>query len=831
MRFFKKFRRRRALDRDLSDELRFHEEMSGRAKFGNRTLIQEACRDLWTFTAAESWWQDLRYGVRTLLKNPGVTVAAVVALALGIGANTAVFTVVNAAFTLDYGTENADRLVLLQPGEGLRDASPAALLLDARELQTQIKSLKTISVFTVASVNLSDSANLPEQYHGAIVSPNLFDLSGRHPAIGRAFGDSEIFSPVVVISDRLWQDRYGRDPQMIGRTIRVDEVSRTVIGVMPPGLQFPEWADLWIPLNPAIRRRPLIGARLADGATIAQARAELEAVAQHVVGNKPGAPLVEVMPLLQIYGVYASRPMFLLQMAAVGFVLLIACANVANLLLARAATRSREISIRMAIGAGRARVVRQLLIESLVLSITGGLFGWLTALGFLRWVDRMTLDQGRPPWVDMHMNAHVMIFFAAICLGTGILFGLAPALRLAKVDVISAVKDGGAAAAGGIRGRRLGNLLVIFEMALCVVLLTGAGLMIRSSLIVYDAPTGVDASNVLTAHINLPENKYRRAEDRAGFHRELKARLESLPGVESASLASALPTWGYGLSEYTLQMEGSGERIATEGLPIDPDYFRAMRVRTLHGRIFSDSEKDAMVINGIFAARYFPGEDPVGKHLLAGESWRTIVGVVPDIQQGILPGRTPLVYLPYAADPRPEMFLVARTAVPPLRLADAFRKQTQSLDPDLPLYDIRTLENRIAMNRLNVGAIGLIFTVFAAIGLVLASVGLYALSAHAVSQRTREIGVRMAMGGSSRSIVALVFSQGLRQIAIGLAAGLPLAMAVTRGLRGALVGVSAFDPATLAGVIAVLAVVGALGCAIPARRAVRVDPVAALRCE
>jgi putative ABC transport system permease protein len=393
------------------------------------------------------------------------------------------------------------------------------------------------------------------------------------------------------------------------------------------------------------------------------------------------------------------------------------------------------------------------------------------------------------------------------------------------------VKDG-AGATGGARGRRLSNLLVIFEMALCVVLLAGAGLLIRSSLNVYNASTGVNSSNVLTAHLILPEAKYRRAEDQIAFHRELKARLEALPGVESATIASALPTWGYGVSTIACEIEGEyTQNPIVQSLTISPDYFRVMQAPPLHGRIFTDSEKEAIVVNGIFAAKYFPGEDPLGKHIKIGDTLRTITGVVPDIQKNIWPERTPLIYIPYAADPKREMFIALRTRVPPSMLAEASRREVQSIDPNLPLYDIRTLENRIATTRLNIGALGIIFSIFAAIALVLGSVGLYAVSAHSVSQRTREIGVRMAMGGSSNNIFALVVAQGLWQIGIGLALGLPAAIGVTRVLRGSLVGVSSFDPVTFISVIATLAIAGALGCAIPARRAVRVDPVVALRCE
>ena len=437
------------------------------------------------------------------------------------------------------------------------------------------------------------------------------------------------------------------------------------------------------------------------------------------------------------------------------------------------------------------------------------------------------------------MDVKAFVYLAAISIGAGILFGLAPALRLSKVDVSNAVKDGGQSAAGGVRGRHLAGLLVIFEMSLCVVLLAGAGLLIRSTLKLYATSMGVDITNVLTMHINLPEAKYPRGEDEAAFHERLKTKLQSLPGVEVTSLASNLPGGGW----MNMAFEPDAGHLADVGaLAVGSDYFRLMRVGPRRGRVFDRSDQGAgppvVIVNESFAARYWPGEDPIGKRLRLARSgvlqpWSTVVGVVPDIQQNFRRPleRDPLLYLPYTAQPQRITFVVARTTVPPASLMDAFRREVQSLDEDLPVYDLRTLEDRIAQNRLNVTSIGTLFTIFAVIALVLASAGLYGVMAHSVSRRTREIGVRMAVGGSGRDILRLVFGEALRQIAIGLAVGLPAALAVTRVLRTGLLGVSPGDPITFAAVIVVLILSGLLGAALPARRAVRVDPVAALRCE
>jgi putative ABC transport system permease protein len=574
-------------------------------------------------------------------------------------------------------------------------------------------------------------------------------------------------------------------------------------------------------------------ARLAPGATVGAACAEIESITRALMNKNPQqlpGLASDVHPLLDDYGRYANRPLFIAIFVAVGFVLLIACADVANLLLARAAARGREISIRIAIGAARARIIRQLLIESVLLASLGGFFGWLLALGTLRWFDRATAQAGRPSWQNFSMDAKVFAYLAFISIATGVLFGLAPALRLAKVDVNSGVKDGGNAATGGVRGRRLANALVAFEMLLAAVLLAGAGLLIRSSMSVYGAPVGVNPVNVLAAHINLPEAKYPRAEDEISFHRELARRLGSLPEVESVAIASAIPVLGYGVLGFSCGFE-DGSQAAARGIVVDSNYFRVMQVRPTQGGFFDDSANDQAVVNKAFAAKYWPGQDTAGRRLRQASGWINITGVIPDIIQGRQLADQPLIYVPYRAMPRREMFVIARTVVPPATLGEAFRREVQKLDENLPLYDVQTLESRIARQRMETGSLGVLFTIFAAVALVLATVGLYAVIAHGVSQRTREIGLRIALGGSRCDILWLALAQGMWPVAIGLALGLLAAVGLTRGLRSALVGVSPADPITFAGVIVLLALIGVLGCAVPARRALRVDPVIALRYE
>jgi putative ABC transport system permease protein len=418
-------------------------------------------------------------------------------------------------------------------------------------------------------------------------------------------------------------------------------------------------------------------------------------------------------------------------------------------------------------------------------------------------------------------------------------------LRLAKVDVNSAVKDGGHGAAGGKRSQRLAGALVVFEMVLCIVLMSGAGLMIHSAINSYNAPVGVDFANVLTMSVNLPEAKYARPDEKISFHRRLKARLESLPGVESVSLASATPSQFTGYFPYELDGRPPADprdQPLTGGVVVGADYFRVMQVRVRRGRMFTESDgmagAPAVIVNETFAAKAWPGEDPIGKHLrlIRGQTPQallTVVGLVPDIKQD--PNQplewTPLIYLPYSMDPPHVMYVLARTTVPPLSLAEAFRREVQNLDRDLPVYDVATLEHRVNQNRLNAGIFAVLFAMFAGVALVLACVGLYAVVANSVSQRTREIGVRIAVGGTTRDIARLVFAQACGRMAIGLAIGLPLGAALTFALRAALVGVAPGDPWSLAGAALALILAGLLGCVIPARRAVRVDPIVALRCD
>jgi predicted permease len=846
---------RRRLDRDIEDELSFHLAMSAkhlgdppaaRRRLGNPAALKESCRELWSFAALEACWHDFRSALRTLRGNLQVTAIAAAALALGIGTNTTIFTVVTSALSFDMGVEHVDRLVALHPGPAAASLDPASPSpIDFLDLRNRVTSLADLAAYRFTAVNLSDAHAPAERLWRVQMTSSGWAMVRQKPLLGREFGpmdDNPDATPTVLLSHRLWDSRYGQDPSIVGKPVRVDDVQRVVIGIMLPGAQFPEDTDLWTPLtladlaNPAFRNDLQVFGRLAGNSTLTAAQAEIDALARPAVSKNVSGPVVGVRPFLEMIGVYNMRPLLVAMVFAVGFVLLIVCADVANLLLARSAARAREISIRIAIGAGRARILRQLLVESVLLAAAGGLAGWLVAAFGLRWFQNLASQGHVPSWLQFSIHARGFAYLAAISAGAGILFGFAPALDLSRVDVNSAIKDGGHGIAGAERGRRFAGLLVGFQMVLCVVLLAGAGLMIHSTVNLYQTPATFNPSNILTMRLALPETKYTGDDSVRAFYRRLKSGLGALPGVSQVALTSNLPLSGWMTLRGQLQGAGADQWTEVDVLVVDPDYFATLGAGLRDGHGFKEGDPSQLIVNRSFAEKYWPGEDPLGKRLrLANRnrrgSWLDVAAVAPELSQDLLHplARRPLVYVPFEAWPQSSIFVIARTTVPPATLAQPFRRALQSLDEDLPAQNVYSLEDRIASSRLNVTAFGKLFSLFAAIALVLASLGLYAVVAHTVSRRTREIGIRMAMGGTRADIFALVLKQGMRQVLGGLAVGIPLALVVTRALSRGLVGVSPADPATYAGVVLVLVLAGVLGCALPARRAVRVDPLAALR--
>ena len=802
-------------------------------------------------------FKDIRFALRTLAGSPGFTAVAIMALSLGIGVNAVMFTITNAVLFKGMPFDKLHRVLYLAT-RNLKhsDWINGISYPDYRDW-AQAKSLHGVAAYSGISANLSDKTGLPEQYFGARITANSFGLTGQKPILGRDFmpaDEAPGATPVAILSYGLWERRYGKDPSILGKTVRINAVATTWIGVMARDMRFPANGEVFLPMVPEgnfLKRewRGLIAfGWMAGGATVASTRSEIEAIAHHLELAYP-ATNQDIFPRVLTYNEAFNGPqnttLFLAMLGAVGFVLLIACANVANLMLARAVARSREISIRVALGAARWRIVRQLLVEALMLSMTAGILGYLLSI----WGMRIFIAEVTPylgaGFRDFSMDASVFAYLILISLGTGVLFGLAPAMRLARLNVNSVLKDGTRGATGGGRGRYLAGLLVIAEMGLAVVLLTGAGLMIRSFLKLYRAPLGVETSHVLTMRLFLPDAKYPHDQDQIAFHERLESRLKAVAGVDSVAIATTLPTGGS--MEFPYELDGAPpsdprRRPSLNAVIIGPDYFHVMTVPCLEGRVFNDADgvsgPGVAIVNQQFARKSWPNEDPLGKRLRVFDAnvagpWLTVVGVVPNIVQNDISPREidPLVYFPFRQKPNRGVAIVARTIVPPGSVAQAFRREVQAVDSDMPVFNLWTMDQRLARNYLLFRVVGVLLAIFAAIALLLASVGLYAVIAHSVSQRTQEIGIRMALGANARDVRRLVFAQGMLQVAIGVAIGLAGAIGLTRLLQSVLVQVSPNDPGTFVSVAVILALASLAGCALPARRATRVDPLIALRHE
>ncbi|HVW83144.1 MAG TPA: ABC transporter permease [Bryobacteraceae bacterium] len=868
------FLRGRRDDRELEAEMAAHLEMAmedhvrrgmspeearrvAAVKFGSRLSASEGAGDQRGLPWLESLFKDLGYALRGLRGNPGFTVVAVATLALGIGVNAAVFTVTKAALFAGFPlVERNDRILYLSSGRGCCLSYP-----DFEDWRAQARSFQGMAVVHGVSGILSDESGA-ESYYATEVSADTFRLVGEKPVIGRDFAPSDEVAgaaPVAILNYGFWERRYGKDPAIIGRTIRMEGALTTVVGVMPPGFSFPQKQDLWIPLmrTPDLLQKReartlwFAFGRLAEGATFEGARAEMETIGRRLGAAYPRTNqgrnlLPQVQTFNEFFFFGNENAMYRAMWGAVGFVLLIACANLANLMLARAMGRSREISVRIALGAGRWRIIRQLLIESLLLSGAGGVLGWWIARWSVRIYEFADRGPGSTSWriLDYSMDYRVFGYLIAISIGTAIPFGLAPARKLSKLDVNAMLKDGGRGSTGGGRANRLSGLLVTGEMALAVILLAGAGVMVRSFLHLYNADLGVKTENVLTLGATLPQAGYSREEARIAFYDRVRKGLAAIPGVESVSIASALPA--HGASRLAVEFAGipvdEPRRPVLSSLVIGPEYFRTLGAAVRSGREFSDADGTSgapvAVVNERLASTWWPRENALGKRLRLFHgnvpgAWLTVVGVAPDIVQAGSTRRAlgPMVYLPYRQEPSRGMVVVARTRVPPDSLAPAFRRTVQAIDSHVPVFGPLSLDERLRSNYWSQGLYGVLFVLFAGIALLLASVGLYAVIAHSVSRRTQEIGIRMAIGATAGDILQLVFRQAMVPLGIGLALGLVASLAVNRVLESVLVQVSPSDPVALGAASLSLMLAATVGCLIPARRAMRVDPANAIRHE
>jgi predicted permease len=802
--------------------------------------------------------QDIRYAIRLLLHDRWFTIVAIVTLGLGIGMNTTVFTFVNAVLIRGLPFDRPDEILYVSSRNLATGDDRSVSYLDLEDWRAATQAFAGLSALAPTTMNVSDGGQPAERYSGAQVSANAFTLLRQQPLLGRNFTageDRTEAAPVVILGYTVWKNRYGSDPGILGRTIKVNDVACTVIGVMPEGMQFPSSADIWRPFVPTpehttkrdARSLGVFG-RLAPGATRATAQAELTTIAarlqqQHPETNKDiGAA---VMTFNERFNGGPIKVIFLALMGAVAFVLLIACANVANLMLARSSHRAREVAVRLALGASRARVVRQLLVESTLLACLGGLLGLSLSYVGIRLFAASVADTGKPYWIQFTMDGWVFAFMALVCLGTGVLFGLAPALQVSRTDVNDTLKEGGRGSAGSLKTRRLTSAMVVAELTLTLVLLTGAGLMIRSFLKLYSMDTGVATSQVLTFRTVLSTGRHATPEKRQQFFEALVARLGSLPGVASVATTSRLPLEGGQVSE--IEIEGraaaapkSGPRAAV--VMVSPGYFDALAIPLRRGRLLGEQDGrpggETVVVSEQFATKVFPGEDALGKRFRPRPEspqpdpnpWLTIVGIVPTVQQHSPQNSdpAPVVYQPARLRPAPSTSVLVRTMGAPAAMTAAVREAVRAVDQDQPVFDVRTLDESLARQRWPYRVFGSMFTIFALVALVLSAVGIYAVTSYAVTQRTSEIGVRMALGAQPGQVSWLILRSGCGQLAAGLALGLLGGWGVTFVLESLVVQIPAADPVTFGAITVLLAAVTLAACLVPARRAMRLDPLKAL---
>ncbi len=802
-------------------------------------------------------WQDMRYGSRMILKNPGFTLVAALTLALGIGANTAIFSIVNGILLRPEAVQDPERLVVLWSlnSSRSRDGNPVSPG-DFAYWREQSRSFESLSALTGAARNLSGAVE-PERLQSYRVSINFFPLLGVQPMMGRSFttGEDQVGNNrVVVLSHGLWRRRFGADPGIVGKTITLDRESHTVIGVMPQDLRYPPGADIWEPLafnanqhDRGDRFLVVIG-RLKPGVNITQAQTEMGAVASRIAQQFPDTNAGWGIDVRSFEGQLVShdaRIILALFFLATGFILLIACVNVANLQLARAAARRKEFAIRSALGAGRFRLIRQLLAESLTLALLGGASGALLSL-WGKDLLRARYASVMPLLEDISIDGAVLGFALLLSMLTAIFFGLAPAIRASKPDLNEELKEGSRGSEGGWRGRRSRSVFMASQVALAVMLLIVAGLLIRTLIAFQSVEPGFNPHNLLTARISLLESSSADENKARTFYQQVLARVSALPGVQSAGAIDRLPLTGSRRNpNRNMEIEGRPAPSPNDipwarDLIVSQGYFEALELPLLRGRRLSDQDLaetlKVAVISETAAGRYWTNEDPLGKRVkIAGsrsDDWITIVGVVGDVRNDDVDAPPlPQIYLPHAQHPRHEMALVVRTAADPLGMAANVRNAVWSVAPDQPIYQVASMKRLFFEDLAGPFLLVELFSLFAVIALVLATAGMFGVISYVVSQQTREIGIRIALGASGRDIFKQVIGRGLLLILIGVGLGLAGAFALGQLLSSLFWGVSGADPLTFISVSCLLTVTAMIACIVPARRATKVDPIVALRCE
>jgi predicted permease len=814
--------------------------------------------------------QDLRFAFRLIAKERWFTTVAVATLAMGIGVNATVFTLVNAVLIRGLPFKDSGSLYMLGSRRANEERGNSISYADLQDWRAQSRTLSGLAAFTGGSMNIADERGLPEQARGTYLTANAFQVLGQQPLLGRDFrpeDERKGAERVVILGYGIWKNRYGGEASVLGRVLRINGEPATIIGVMPEGMMFPTNSALWAPFIPSTEQerrdnRPLLAfGRLRDGATRAEAQAELDAIAGQLAAQYPETNKEmskgSVATFNERFNGGPIRQVFLALLGAVGFVLLIACANVANLLLSRSAHRAREIAVRVALGASRWRVVRQLLIESIAMGFMGGALGLLMALGGVRVFDAAVADSGKPYWIQFTMDWVVFGYLAAICVVTGILFGLMPALQVSRTNVNEVLKEGGRGSSGGRRARWLSSTMVVVELALTIVLLVGAGLMTRSFLKLYSMDLGIRTDYLMTMQLQLPGTKYRTPETRMEFYDRLAPKLAAIPGAERVAISTSVPPQGGGGRD--VEVEGrpvpdASQRLSATVVIISPTFFDTVGAPLTRGRGFTEADgkpgSEALIVNQRFVSQFFPNEDPIGKRVRfpprtigqqgqpaakppAPAVWRTIVAVSPTIRHGSPQESEPraVAYVPLRQEPSGFANLLVRSRMEPGVIMNAVRREVQAIDQDQPVFTVQTLNQLLAQQRWPFRVFGGLFAILAVMALTMSAVGLYAVMAYSVTQRTQEIGVRMALGAEGRQVSWLILRRGLIQLALGLTIGLAGASLASQALSGLIVQISPTDPTTFITITGLLTAIAIAACLIPARRATRLDPLVALRIE
>ncbi len=872
--------RRRQLDRDLDDELQFHLAMreqrltesgvpaeeatyAARREFGNATKAREANREMWTFPFLETLWQDIRYGLRQLRRKPGFTAVAVITLALGIGANTAIFSIVDAVLLKPLPFKNADRLVFVtqrSPNDRV-----GAVYDTYREFEQWARYSRSFE--KVAAVTWARDAGAVLSWRGEkleiLVVPttvDFFSMLGVYAAQGRTFEPGDLKRPcAVVLAHQFWQERLGGTQGWVGKSLILDGTACTVVGIMPKDFSvYPKQTKLWTLITPgsAFAKHPwdmpaVVFGLLRPGVSRALARVELAGLESRIIGEEPALAAMKLQPdVLDLRWMFDwltgrnLRSSVAILFATVLSVLLIACVNVANLLLGRAAERQKELGVRAALGSGRSRLIRQLLTESVVLSASSALLGTLVAVFGVRYIDAAEATQ-LPPGNPVSVNWEVLAFTAILAVLTGILFGLVPAWKVSRLDLNEVLKESARTASRSALGHRASRLLVVAEMALSLVVLVAASLLIESAYRLTTAPLGFERNHLLTTELRLPSASYPKPADWMRFWDGLGPKITSLPGVKAVAFS---PPFGSASDTSPITVQGTGASSPQFGhsadeIPVSPGYFRVMGVPLLRGRVFDAGDgKGSMpvaIVNQAFAKEFFPRKDPVGQQIKLGKPetnkpWLTIVGVAGNVKHTTLYmayAESAYVYLPLPQDPQPSLAAFVRTAVSPRSLEPIIARTITQADNNLPRPEVDTMSQWLSWFTAEPRFRAELLGIFAALGLVLAMVGIYGVLSQLVTQRTHEVGIRVALGARPVDVMRRIVTEGLKLAVVGVTVGVAAGLGLTRLLSSMLYGVKPADPLTFITVSLMLSAVALLACYIPARRAAKVDPVVALRHE